>query len=419
MDELEDLDRNVDLEQRQDISKIVDTMVRHANFDPFEWTNSDDVNIFDALTLYNGLPYDNLHYLLVQDAFYVPVDQRLEFILGNVLLGRSSAEASIKGIDLLLVQYEKLRTDEATKDEWVYHFTLLQHLVFDWIDGNPGCAEAGLKISRALKLTNDLWRRQSEGTPLDTLARFGEKMIPRWLKFLSENGVNLSEYGHYEEAQHPDGTINQGPGQCCRIINVAFNFGEADDDLFIEVNNICDPRFEHLNPEYRCEASRKRESCISKMENVIIDGDGKPRKELPGGWNLPMKPNSDLPVVLRWYNDGWQFVDSLEERDILYDDDTDTTSGRSDISDLEAPLEGSDLLDTPDEEEQENLEAILPASGQTKEPLEDYPWCGISPEDLQIPMRHESLTECQRSKPFNHHLKSPPENGPSQWLPCS
>jgi hypothetical protein len=221
IEDLEDFDRQQNVMHRKDIASIVDTIIRYANFDPFYW---EDLNrSFDALTLWNGLPYENLNYLLAMKDSYTTPEQRYDLILGNILQLRDSVESNQECIDLLLIEYEKLRSTTKAHDGWHYNFTLLQHLVFHWLDRNEGLGRgANLKISRALKLTNDLWRRDREGTILDIVARYDGGMVSKWLRFLSQSGVDISEYCRYERAQHPEGIINQGPSACCRIIEVKF-----------------------------------------------------------------------------------------------------------------------------------------------------------------------------------------------------
>jgi hypothetical protein len=330
---------------RRDVAKIVDSMIRYADFDPFDW--EDPGNHFDTLTLWNGLPYENLKHLFTQNALYATPEQRFEFILGNLLQLRESVDSGQECIDLLLMEYEKLRSSPTGQSKWDFYFTLLQHLVFHWLDRMEGSGRGpAFKISRALKLTNDLWRRDREGTALDTVARYDGSMVSQWLGLLSANGVNLPQYVRYEQAQHPDGLINQGPDVCCRVIEVAFNLGELEDDLGIEISNFCDPRFEHLDPDFRCEVSRRRELCISKIDDAFIGGDGKPLASIPGSWTTTLKPNSDLLVTLKFYEHGWQYTDLLEAPCSLWKDGSDAMSQES--SDLDSSADDAETLDSDD-----------------------------------------------------------------------
>lgn len=316
---LEDYDKHQDVRDRHNIAKILDAMIRYGDFDPFDC--EDQRRSFDVLTLWNGLPYENLWHIFLQHALYATPEQRFDFILGNMLQLRDSTELSQECIDLLLMEYEKLRSCPIKQNGWRYNFTLLQHLIFHWLDRNEGLGRGpGLKISRALKLTNDLWRRDREGTALDTVARYDDTMVRKWLRILSTNGVDLFEYGEYEQAQHPEGLINQGPDACCRHIEVSFEFGGLDEDLVIDIQNICDPRFQYLHPQYRCESYRRRELCISQMDDAFIR-DGKPLSSIPGSWTTTLKPNSELHVALKLYEHGWQYTDFLEAPYKLWDEE--------------------------------------------------------------------------------------------------
>lgn len=351
IEELEDYDRRQDVNNRRDVASIVDTMIHYADFDPFDWEYQDQS--FDTLTLWNGLPYENLRYLSrIKDCYTTP-EQRFDFILGNILQLRDSVESNQECIDLLLTEYEKLRSTTKSHDGWRYNFTLLQHLVFHWLDRNEGLGRgAGLKISRALKLTNDLWRRDREGTVLDTVARYDGKMASKWLAFLSQEGVDMSEYRQYEQAQHPEGIIDQGPDICCRIIEVKFR--GTDDDLDLEVWNACDPHFQHLDSEYRCAASRRRELCISKMDDAFIGDDGKPLASIPGSWTMTLKPNSELPVALKLYEHGWQYTDLLEAPYKLWEDDwseSESESGPRESFEVDSVCgDGTDTSEDEDED---------------------------------------------------------------------
>ena len=379
---LEDYDRYQDVKNRENIAQIVDTMIRYADFDPFDW--EDPSKSFDTLTLWNGLPWDNLRHLFAQNAFYATPEQRFDFILGNLLQLRDSIESSQECIDLLLVEYEKLQSGTYPNGGgWRYNFTLLQHLVFHWLDRSEGLGRGpALKISHALKLTNDLWRRGREGTALDTVARYDGSMVGRWLKLLSQNEIDLYEYGHYEQAQHLDGFIDQGPDICCRIIEVKFKFPEVGETLAIEIKNICDPRYEHLDSEYRCATSRRRELCISQMDGAFIGDDGKPLATMPGSWTHKLKPNSELPVALKSYEHGWQYTDFLEAPYKLWDEDLSGSTSQDSV-DLES-ISGDDneTLDTTEDEAGEIARGMEELSTHSqkgdidKEPTQKSPHSG-------------------------------------------
>jgi hypothetical protein len=404
-------------------------MIRYADFDPFDWEHSS--KSFDALTLWNGLPYENLWHLFAQNTFYATPEQRFDFILGNLLQLRDSVELSRESIDLLMIEYEKLRSCPSTKAGWRYNFTLLQHLVFHWLDRNEGLGRGPkLKISRALKLTLDLWRRDREGTALDTVARYDGSMVGKWLKLLSANGVNLSEYGEYEQAQHKDGLIDQGPDACCRILEVSFKFG--NEDLVIEIQNICKPHFQYLHPEYRCESYRRREFCISQMDDAFIDGNGKPFTSIPGSWTTTLKPNSELPLALKYYEHGWQYTDFLEAPYKLWDEG----ASESEWSNGSESVCGDDTatLDTTDDEwegfveDEEDL--VSPNVGWVdidKGPIQKSPRSGReAPAEYGIEYSAEDPQQSPGFKSPCSGKEAPDDNpptfkakGPNQKSPCS
>ncbi|TVY84730.1 hypothetical protein LSUE1_G000619 [Lachnellula suecica] len=321
MDNLRDYHENGgdDIPQRQAIARIVDTMIRQGNFEPFDWPDS--IYSTETLSLYYGLPFENLQYLLTTEDIYATPEQRCDLILDNFLCLAGSIESISDSVDLLLTQYAKIRSYESGYAGWNYKITLLQSLIPSWIALPVGKrAAAKFQISRALKLTNDLWYSDGEGTPLDTIARFDSQKIPQWLEMISQSGVNLSEYIQYEHSQHLDGVIYQSQHLCCRIIYVDFEFGNTEEDISVKVRNICNPFFEHLDPGYRCELSRPRQICISQLDDAFVGADGKPLATLPGSWTTPLRPNKELSVVFSFINRGWQYVDFVEPGDTLWED---------------------------------------------------------------------------------------------------
>jgi len=307
-----------DLEMGNDndpnIVQILDAFLRHTDLDPFDF--KDRINGLDAISLWNGIPYDILPYLFSRDMFYATREQSCFFILENILQ-YNDQESSHDGMNFLLIEYEKLWDFKVIDSRWLCD-TLLQTLVPDWIWDDLRLKGSARKISRVLKLTNDLYHRSDGGTPLDTIAKINVDKIGPWLRLLQENDINLSEYGRHEESQHLDGIIYQGSDICCRAITVEFKFGETDNDLVIEAHDICDPRFAHLDPNYRCEAGRQRENCISQMDDAFIDEDGKPIASLPGSWSSTMKPNSDLLLVIGTRLEGLLYTDCLIPGDFIF-----------------------------------------------------------------------------------------------------
>lgn len=386
MDDLEEHDRRAFLQNRQEIAKIVDIMIHCASFDPFEWTDAS--NNFESFTLWNGLPYENLVYLLTQESFYVEPTRRFDLILSNLLQLHDSVTNYVDCVNLLLSAYESLRS--STNDQWGYNFTLLQHLVVHWLDDSEGHGRGpGLKIARALKLTADLWRCDKEGTALDIVARYDAKRISEWLGFLSNNGVNIRDYGRYEEAQHPQNVIYQGPDACCRIVTVHFHFADSKNSLTIEIDNVCDPHFEYLHPEYRCGVSRRRELCISHLDEVFIGVDGKPITSVPGSWTTTLKPNSQLPIALRFYEHGWQYMDFLEPNDHIWEE-----------GELDAELQEASELHWISHFDEEAVEV---ASIAAERPPSGNPLCKIEGGENEV---HQTL----------HHLDA--AVCPERAMPC-
>lgn len=313
MDDLEAYDKvQYDIKggrQRHEIAKIVDTVVRHAQVDPFDW--DDRTYNFSTLILYNGLPYENLRTFLTLDELYATPQQRSDFIEENLLLLRPWMELAQESIKFLTSSYERL---QSSSTNMLTDYTLLQYILCCWLRGN----EVEDQLSCLVQATGDLYRRSHEGTPLDFAASlYGADGVKLWLRFLSKNRINMLEYGHYEQSQHLGGIINQGSVACCRVIYVDFEFDEGDQDVVITIQNVCDPRFEHLDPEYRCEDSRCRESCITQEDGdgALIDEAGKPRPSAPGSWRMTPKRNSELSLVCRSVMVGWQYVEFVERID--------------------------------------------------------------------------------------------------------
>lgn len=123
------------------------------------------------------------------------------------------------------------------------------------------------------------------------------------------------KYISYEQGQHPEGLVYQGEDICCREIRIKLCYDEGHEEVEIFVENVCDPRYTHLDPQYRCEERRCRESCISQMDESLIDESGKPKHGLPGSWDASLKSNAELPLVFRYRNH--EYVDFLWESDFV------------------------------------------------------------------------------------------------------
>jgi hypothetical protein len=304
---------------RKEIAKMVDTLVRDGGLDPFDWR--DEVSNCDTLTLWRGLPHENLRYLLFQNDVPVTAEQYYNFILDNLLWLGHSAEAFQDSVDLLISQYTRMRRGPATREGWPYRTSLLQYLISSWLlTYGHSLFEEEDKISRCLILTNELYDRSEDGTSLDYIARLDENKIGSWLGILSRSRIDVCEYLRYESDQHPDGIVFQGMYRCCRNISLKFQHGENNTIVGVEVENVCAPEFRHLDPEYRCEISKSRQRCITQMDEIIVDDCGKPIASAPGSWMATLKPNSGLIFVNRNLGAGWQYVDLAEESDLLWDD---------------------------------------------------------------------------------------------------
>jgi hypothetical protein len=325
-------------------------MVTETSFDPFEW--HDPVVEIVTCVLYNGLPYDNIRSLFAIES-YTPAAQRYDFIYDNLLNLEVSFENAIASIDFLLTRYEKLRSSKAACDEWPYRSTLLQILIKSWLNSNENDREGKeVKISRALELTEDLFQVEEKGTPLNTIANGREDLVHHWLELLSKNGVDMAQYVAYEQSQHPHGKLEM-ENPCCRLIQVKFKFGLEDkDEPTIELHNICDPRYEHLDPEYRCEAYFRRENCISRLDAVFIGEDGRQIPPLPGSWTQVLKSNRELNRVNRSGDIDWILVENATFNDWPWEDCNPWWADRVD-EEIEDEWSGSESASESGESEEE------------------------------------------------------------------
>ena len=117
-------------------------------------------------------------------------------------------------------------------------------------------------------------------------------LISKWLALLSEADINLHEYGQKELGLHPDGLVIP---RCCREIKAEIVFGRSDDIQINVTGNSVKSQDQSLDPNYMCEAWRARESCLSKVDKAFIK-DGRPLSSMPGSWEKPLKPNSELKL---------------------------------------------------------------------------------------------------------------------------
>lgn len=234
-----------------------------------------------------------------------------------------STEADQQSMILLLTEYEKLMSIRYRKVSLLYY---LLNLLIAPENLYPKISNLVIKIGLLLEFTDDLFRNTAFGTALDPIILyngdsedFTSKSVRRWLEILIINGVNLRAYGEWEQRQHPAGLVNPWYfGGCCRIIHVEFIFGESDDDLTIKVRNEIDPKFSHIDSAYMCEAGRRREVCLSQIDDAYIR-DGRPLPSVPGSWHERLKPNSELTLVHRDFL-GWMYVNQVQEDDYLWAD---------------------------------------------------------------------------------------------------
>ncbi|CZR54845.1 uncharacterized protein PAC_04729 [Phialocephala subalpina] len=301
--------------RRKDIAKIVDTLVRDTPFDPFDYP---DYTGNETLILFRGLPHENLKYLLSQESQLIATKDCFQFIVENLIFLDDTVDDFQNCVDLLLTKYETMQQNPVTCNEWPYKVTLLQTLLDNWLfQGVVGEIGAKAKISRCLTLTEDLYEVESAGTPLDFIAGYDSEKVESWLKLLAKNEIDVSEYLAYEFDQHPDGIVYQSH-QCCRNISFHFQRGEIG-FTGVEVENVCDPQYDHFHPEYRCEVGISRERCIIMFPDIMVDEDGRPSHNIPGSWEGSLKPNSELFLV-RGDWAGRQYVDFLKQYDYVWDE---------------------------------------------------------------------------------------------------
>ncbi|KAE8448485.1 hypothetical protein EG329_009366 [Mollisiaceae sp. DMI_Dod_QoI] len=299
-----------------------DTLVRDTTFDAFNWTE-DRLN-YGTLVLHRGLPYENLKFLLSQDSYFVTPEDYYTVILENMFALRYDNEDIEDCVDLLLTKYQEMRRDPETRGQWPYCTTFIQNMLHYWIFTREveKSRRTEANISRYLASGSMLddyehYEHDAGGTPLDSIARLDDSMIEEWLELLRRNGINILEYLQYESDRHPDGVVDQGIFLCCRHITLNFQHGE-DGITGVEVENVCSPQYVHFHPEYRCEARRAREKCITQLPDIIIDEAGRPQ-DIPGNWSGALNSNSDSFLIYRRPLMGLEYVDFRENNSYLWD----------------------------------------------------------------------------------------------------
>lgn len=324
IDDLRAYDKDTRPHSRDKITRITNTLLRETDFDPLnvQYCDAD----YETLVLWSGLPFEDLKYILSQDSRLVSTENCFDLIYENIV----SVEASIYDfesyIDLLLRKYEALRCDPSyhNGDQWLYRDTLLQALLEYWIIESiweaPGTER---KICQSLALTTDLYRIDDCGTCLDMIASLDQDFIQPWLDLLVRNGIDISEYLQFEFDQHPDGVIYQADLQCCRLITLQFQY-DGERITGVEVDNVCDPNYAHFHPAYRCEVGKRRKYCITQLHDVILDEGGKPKQSVPGSWSQTLKLNSELFLIIRFPQVGKEYVEHLEDRDLVWNEESGT-----------------------------------------------------------------------------------------------
>lgn len=252
-------------------------------------------------------------------------ENKFRLIFENLLMITDTVDDLEHSVDLMLTKYETMMQDPATCDKWPFRENLLQILTFSWLfESVTGESGFEWKIERCVKLTTDLYSTvlyavEKSGTPLDKIARLVQERVQSWLGLLARNGIDTTKYLRYESNQHPDGIVYQAWYQCCRRITLNFHEGE-DGSICVEVENVCDPQYTQLHPEYRCEAGISREVCITQLHDVLVDETGQPKQNVPGGWSGTLKPNPESLLAIRNSSRGKQYVDFLESGDYFWDE---------------------------------------------------------------------------------------------------
>jgi hypothetical protein len=322
IDKLRDYDKaNGSRAGRDEIMRITETLLRETDFDALNCSNQPTYN---TLVLWNGLPYEALKYLLSQDSPVVPVRNCFDLIYENLLLIEDFMDDFEDDVDLLLTKYEALQGHVGNHNEyyWPYLSTLLQLLIKDWmLDDVIVLSGIERKISRCLELTADLYKVDNDGTCLDTIAMANREGVQPWLELLARNGIEIPKYLQYESDQHPEGTVDQGDLECCRLISLRFQY-EDDRITSVEVDNVCKPEYIHFHPEYRCEIGKKKLRCITQLHDVFVDETGKPKQNVPGSWSQVLKPNSECSLVVRELWLGKEYVEDLRDRDLVWNEES-------------------------------------------------------------------------------------------------
>lgn len=358
---LQIFDRNHRKSSSQPIAEIIDALIHDASFDPFACSFLDTART--TCTLFNGLPYENIRMLFLTES-YVSLERRYIFIAEHLLAIENDIVNGLESVDFLLTHYERLRNIKDSSCRWPYVETILQQLVGAWVTSTEQSRLSWeVKIFRALELTSDLFRTGSAGTVLDTVALMKGILVQHWLEILHKNGVDLEHYIRYEQSQHLGGTIMQ-LFTCCRIIHMQFSYAEDGSHATATISNVCNPRYEHLDSDYRCEDYIRREICISQMDPIFVGNNGRLLSPLPGSWTPSLKSNKDLRLVRRYAGDGWMYVENMWLTDQIWGEFTTWWAEDNDN-------ESEEKREEEDEETDEGSSVKSGASGEENEVEEE------------------------------------------------
>jgi hypothetical protein len=247
--------------------------------------------------------------VLAENPFFASAGERLGLIYQAMTQFESFDDKQYIDIHgFLFSLYEKITTSGGLPEN--HPSPLLHRLLRGWMVRDT-ISDKRTVIAN-IKWTTDLHRYNAAGkTALDLVLTFncgdGQKkavLINKWLALLSEAGINLHKYGQKELELHPDGLI---VSRCCREIKAEVVFGQSDDIQINVTENRVKSQYKSLDPDYMCEAWCARESCLSKTDKAFIK-DGRPLPSIPGSWEKPPKPNSELKLRygllgLRYCND--------------------------------------------------------------------------------------------------------------------
>ena len=323
-------------------------MIHRGGFDPFS-SGSGRRNHKTQFYLPDGLPFEILESLLEKTEFYPTPEQRICFAYLNSFYINNNIYGNEKSLDLLLYHYEAVMDKDPGVSSLLPSQSALRGFCAEWLAALTSRSRrredvgSVYKISRALKLTKDLFRFYNNlYTVLDLFCTHAgghsssvAAFLRRWLQLLADNGIDITNYGWFEEQHRQSiesvedlGALGPERITCCRVTLLKFSYGVAENSLMIEPTNVVHPKFAHLAAEYMCENGRGREHCLSKLDEALVR-DGQPLPDIPGSWGGTFKPNSELSLVHRWGR-GWMYVEEIKRDDRVWDEDGDGYAGSED-----------------------------------------------------------------------------------------